>query len=234
MEYMRLRLILFLLIFPAGIGAQNPPTAFEFDPELNVNVDLNKVVRFEFNTGRERSDEFASSKWKVSAGASFRIKPFRKTFLDLVDSVKQNRYVFGAAYEYSRTPDAGNRIEHRGIFEGTVRYKIPAGMLLTDRNRFELRWVDNGFHVRYRNRLILERRMKLMKLKVSPFVAAEAIWDQRYKHWNVFKYIGGVQVRLIRYTTVDFRYERQHCVVCSTPDTNILGLTLNIFLRRKR
>ena len=231
---MRLRLILFLLIFPAGIGAQNPPTAFEFDPELNVNVDLNKVVRFEFNTGRERSDEFASSKWKVSAGASFRIKPFRKTFLDLVDSVKQNRYVFGAAYEYSRTPDAGNRIEHRGILEGTVRYKIPAGMLLTDRNRFELRWVDNGFHVRYRNRLILERRMKLMKLKVSPFVAAEAIWDQRYNHWNVFKYIGGVQLRMARWTTVDLRYERQHCKICSTSDTNIVGLTLNIFLRRKR
>src|SRR5687767_6719701 len=95
------QMVLLLLMIPIGIGAQDPPTAYEFDPELNVNVDLNKVVRFEFNAGRERSDEFASSKWKVSAGASFRIKPFRKTFLDLVDTVKQNRYVFAAAYEYS-------------------------------------------------------------------------------------------------------------------------------------
>jgi hypothetical protein len=43
-----------------------------------------------------------------------------------------------------------------------------------------------------------------------------------------------VQVRLIRHTSLDFQYERQHCVVCSDPNTNIFGLTLNIYFLRKK
>jgi len=224
-----------LLIVPSAIHAQNPPTPFEFDPGVTVAVELNKTARLDFATGREKNEDLASSRWRLAGGVSFRIKPFRKTLLDLIDTDKQHRWVFGVGYEFSRTSGSQDRIEHRVLLEGTFRYTLPGRFLLTNRNRFELRWVDNGFHMRYRNKLMLERPIKLNRLKLTPIVTAEAIWDQRYTNWNTFKYIGGVQFRLIRRTvSVDLLYERQHCVICSDPNTNIFGVTFNIFFRRKK
>jgi hypothetical protein len=233
MRYASLAALL-LLIAPSVILAQSPPTIFEFDPGVTFALDLNKLVRFDFATGREKSDELASSRLRAAGGISFRLKPFRKTLFDLIDTDKQHRYVLGIGYEFSRTSEPENRVEHRMILEGTYRNTLPAKLLLTNRNRFELRWVDNGFHWRYRNRLMFERPFRFSRLKLTPFGSAEAIWDQRYDKWNTFKFIGAVQVRLIRHTSLDIQYERQHCVVCSDPNTNIFGLTLNIYFLRKK
>jgi hypothetical protein len=222
-----------VLVTLNGRAQENRQVPFEFDPGLTVSVDLNRVMRLEFATGREKNEDLASSRFRAAGGVSFRIKPFRKNLLDLIDSDKQHRYVLGVGYEFSRTSDVVSRIEHRMIFEGSFRNTFPAKFLLTNRNRFELRWVD-GFHFRYRNRLMFERPVKLKRLKLTPFGSAEAIWDQRYTRWNTFKYIGGVQVRLIRHTAVDLQYERQHCVVCSDPNTDIFGVNFNIFFRRKK
>jgi len=227
-------LALLLLIVPACIRAQNPPTPFEFDPGVTVAVDLNRLVRLDFATGREKNEDLASARWRAAAGISFRIKPLSTAISDLIDSDKQHRWVFGAGYEYSKTSAAQVRIEHRVLLEATFRYDLPFKVLLTNRNRFELRWVDNGFHVRYRNKLMFERPIRFDRLKLTPMGAAEAIWDQRYNNWNTFKFIGGTQVRLIRHTSVDLLYERQHCVICSEPNTNIFSVSFNVFFLRKK
>ena len=234
MRYASLTALL-LLIASVGIRAQSSPAVFEFDPGLTVAVDLNKVVRLDFATGRENTEELGSAKWKVSGGASFRLKPLRKTFLDLLDTDKQHKYVLGVAYEFGRTLEGERTIrEHRIMADGTFRYTMPARVLLTDRSRFEFRWVDHDFHWRYRNRLFFERPLKIEKLKFSPFGGAEAVWDRRYTSWNIFKFTGGVQFRLIRRSSLDVFYERQRCVTCTNTNTNIFGLTLNIYPRKRR
>jgi hypothetical protein len=233
MRYASLTALL-LLIVSSGTRAQSSAGVFEFDPGLTVAVDLNRVVRLDFAVGKENTEQLASAKGKASGGVSFRLKPFRKTFLDLLDTDKQHRYVLGVAYEFSRTLE-GEEIfrEQKIMVDGTYRYSLPAKVLMTDRSRFEFRWLENDFHWRYRNRLFLERPLKIEKLRFTPFGGAEAVWDQRYTKWTIFKFTGGVQFRLIRRSTLDVFYERQHCVTCSNPNTNIFGLTLNIYPRKK-
>ncbi|HEX3102359.1 MAG TPA: DUF2490 domain-containing protein [Pyrinomonadaceae bacterium] len=226
---------LLLLIVPLGILAQSPRTLFEFDPGLTVAVDLNKVVRLDFATGREKTDELSSAKWKVSGGASFRFKPLRKTLFDLIDTDREHKFVLGVGYEFSKTSDAGTtHKEDRIMADGTFRYTLPLTVLMTNRSRFEFRWIDGDFHWRYRNRLMFEKQLRIKKLRYTPFGAAEAVWDRRYTKWNIFKFTGGVQFRLIRRSTLDISYERQHCVTCSDRNTNIVGVTLNLYLRRKK
>ena len=234
MRYASLAALL-LLIVPCGILAQSPRTIFEFDPGMTVAVDLNKRVRLDFATGREKTEELSSAKWKVSGGISLRIKPFRKTLLDLIDTDKEHRVVVGVVYEFSTTNDAGiTHKENRIMADGTFRYTLRANVLLTNRNRFEFRWVDNEFHWRYRNRLMFEKQLKIERFKIMPFGGAEAVWDQRSHMWSIFKFTGGLQFRLIRRSTLDVLYERQHCVTCTDPHTNIVGVTLNLYLRRRR
>jgi hypothetical protein len=222
-------------IAAGGTSAQVPRTLFEFDPGMTIAVDLNKRVRFDFATGREKTDELSAARYKVSGGVSVRIRPFRKTLLDLIDTDREHRFVLGAIYEYSRAAETGiTHIEHRVMLDGTFRNTLPAKFLLTHRSRIELRSLDSEFHWRYRDRLFFERPLKIGKLRFTPFGGAEAVWDHRYTKFTIFKFTGGVTFPLIRRSTIDILYERQHCVVCSDPQTNIIGLSLNLYLRKKK
>ena len=223
-----------LILASAGAYAQPPNTAFEFDPGVTIGLELTRRVRLNFATGREKNDELDAAKWKVSAGASFRTKSLFQHFVDSADSDKQHVLVLGAGYEYSIANEAGERsTEHKLMFDGTGRYAVRGKLLVSDRSRFEFRWVNGDNHFRYRNRLMAERPLRIRKVTVTPYVSAEAYWDQRYKQWNKFEFAGGVEIPFIRRTTIDVYYNRTRCVTCSTGHTNVLGLTINFFFRWK-
>jgi hypothetical protein len=230
-------LIVTLFFFNIWVAAaQGSKATGEFDPGISVALDISPKARIDLATGREKSEELATTKWKISAGVSFRVKPLRRSFLDRYDADKNHVLVLASGYEYSYTAESGtSKIEHKLMFDATPRYAFEKKLLMSDRNRLELRWINGDFHYRYRNRLQIERPLKLKGKQFSPFGAAEGYWDQRYNKWSIFKFTGGVQVPFIRRSTIDFYYERQHCVTCSDPNTNIYGITLNLsFKLRKR
>jgi hypothetical protein len=227
-------LLLLVLSFIAG-RAQTSEAANEIDPGISITVKLNPKTRLEIATGRERSEELASAKWKISVGANYRFGPFRKADQNSSESDGNLFFVVGSAYEYSTTKEADtSKTEHRMMFDGTPRYVFHKSMVATDRNRLELRWINGDFHMRYRNRLMFERSVILKGRTFTPFGAAEAYWDQRYKKFSIFKFTGGLQVPLIRKSTMDIYYERQHCVTCDVPNTNIFGVTLNLNFSLKK
>jgi hypothetical protein len=224
-----------LLAASAGVRGQGSGAVTELDPGFTVAVDLGGHVRLDLYTGREKSEEISAGKYKVGAGISFRLKPKFTRFLDALDTDKQHVLVIGTTYEYSiaREPGATTK-EHKIYLDGTFRWAFPKEFLLSNRNRFEFRWVNGEDRFRYRNRLILERPFKLLKRDITPYGGAEAYWDAKYKKWNIFKFTTGVVVPLYRRMSLEFLYERQHCVTCADPNTNIFGLTLNIALRLKK
>ena len=228
-------LVACLLFFaPTFLWAQDSSTVTELDPSIAVAVDLPKRFRFDLYAGKEKSDELASARAKIGLGVSFRVKPIFKRLLDAADSDKQHLLVVGAIYEYSRASEEDTTsIEHRLMLDATLRYDLPKKLLLSNRNRFEFRWVNGDYHLRYRNRPALERSFKLYKRNITPYVASELFWDQRYKKLNIYKFTSGVQVPVFRRTSVEFFYERQYCSTCATQDTNIFGLNLNFYFHKK-
>jgi hypothetical protein len=227
---------LLLIFFVYKALAQNTETVNEFDPGISVAIDLNRRVRLDFFAGRDKSEEIGAGKEKIGAGISFRTKPVFKHFLDSLDTDKQHRLVIRTSYEYWRGSESGKKTldEHILAVEGTFRWAFRHGVLLSNRHRVEFRWVNADYHLRFRERLLIERRFKLIKREITPFFDAEAFWDQRYKKWNLFRYMGGVQIRLIRPASLDLAFERLHCVTCPDVNTNSFGVRLNIFLWRKK
>lgn len=227
-------LVLMLALMTPG---QNPNTVTELDPGLAVGFDINRHVRLDVYTGREKSDELDSGKWKIGAGVSLRAKPVFKSLIDNFDSDKQHVLVTGVTYEYSRASEANvESIEHKLMLDATARYAFAGKLLLSNRNRFEFRWIDAEYRFRYRNRFFLERTWKAKAFKFTPYGGAEAFWDQNFNKWNQFRFTGGVQIPIPKFkrTSIDLYYERVRCTTCANPNTNVFAANLNIFFRRKK
>ncbi len=224
--------VIILSGFLICVRGQAPPTVTELDPSVTVLIDLPKQTRIQFYAGSEKSEEISSRKEKVGVGFSVRLKPLHKGFLDSFDTDKQHLLVLGAVYEFSRATEQEEvKDEHKLMLDVTVRYELPKKILLSDRNRFENRWVNGDYHFRYRNRPSLERPLKIRKREFTPYLASEAYWDQRYTKWNMLKFSGGVTFPVVRRLSLDLFYERQHCTTCADPNTNIFGVDLAISLR---
>src|SRR5688572_15620311 len=85
-----------LLSFGANVApAQNTETETQVDPGVSIALDLNERVRLGLFTGREKNEELASGKGKISAGVYFRTKPLFKLFLDSLDTDKRHVLVLG-------------------------------------------------------------------------------------------------------------------------------------------
>ena len=219
---------------PVFTASQGRPAVGEFDPGLTVDLDLGKPFRLDFYTGREKSEELSASKWKIGGGGSFRLKPVFKSFLDDLDTDNQHVLVVRVGYEYSRASEGGvTKITHSAMLDGTLRYAFKGKILMSDRNRFESRWVDDRPDLRYRNRLLFQRPFHFVRIKITPFGGAEAYWDDRKNKWNLFRYTTGIEIPFFRRMTLDVRYEREYCVTCPDPNTNVIALNLNTFFRLK-
>lgn len=217
------------------VRAQNPNTVGEFDPTVEVRVELTRNVRLDFTLGREKSEELPSGKVKLDVGMTFRLKPILKRLFNARNSEKRHRFVFGANYDYARAKEAGVVIsEHTLMLDGTLRHPFGDRFLLSDRNRFEFRWVNGAYRFRYRNRLRLERPVTIWKKEVTPHVGAEAFWDSRVQRFNQFRYRAGVEVPLRGPVSLDLGYERQRCTTCRDVNVNVVEAALIITFRRKR
>lgn len=226
--------ILLTIVVVNAIRAQDREVAKQFDPTVTVDIDAGRF-RFDVYTGREKSEELEAGNTNIGAGVSFRVKPIFKSFLDSFDTDKQHVFVVRLGYEYSRAgEDDEESHTHSLMTDGTLRYAFPKKVLMSDRNRFELRSVDDESSFRYRNRLQFERPVKIFRRKITPYGSAEAYWDGRFRSWNKFRYSGGAEVSLFWRMSIDISYTRERCVTCADPHTDILGANLHIFLKLKK
>jgi len=92
-----------------------------------------------------------------------------------------------AGYYFVRTPSGSPdpSTEQTPTLETHLRVPLPYLMLLTDRNRFDFRFVDGDYQPRYRNRLKLERSFKVWRLEVNPYAYAEAFYDWEWHVWDI-------------------------------------------------
>jgi Protein of unknown function (DUF2490) len=167
----------------AGAQEADGETKQEFWPEVNVYVGLNAKWRLFFlaNTSRSRDTQ---SGYEGQVGAH-------------VDYFVNDRLSLRAGYRYgfSLAADAPHK-EHRVLFEQTVRAPLPGRVLLSDRNREELRVVNGDVSARYRNRATLEREFAVRRYKFTPYAAGEVFYDTRFNVFNRNRLTAGVQLPL--------------------------------------
>jgi hypothetical protein len=179
-------LLLFLTVVTCSVAkAQETETRREFWPEVDVFVPLTPKFRLGIIATVTRVEE-TKEDTEASIGAH-------------IDFTPRKEITFRAGYRYGFSlTDSDSYKEHRIILEQTYRRTIPLTILLSDRNREELRFVNGNFSGRYRNRLTLEREFSLRKLRLTPYASGEIFYDTRFDTWNRNRLTGGVQVPLKR------------------------------------
>lgn len=222
-----LTVLLFLIGGPAA--AQ---TSQELWPKVKVAIELRSKTRLEIYAEKQNGEDLARTQSKIGVMGSYRFKRLIGAHLGDIDDEKNHIMTLGAGYEYSYTDDNGSTKTEKRLFVQTVPvYFIPRIELrLQDRNRLEFRWVDGSYSTRYRNKLTVERPLKLARFGVTPYASGELFYDGGHRSWNQNTYAFGAIVPYKKLLSVDGYFLRQNCTTCKEEHVNAVGVTLNVFL----
>lgn len=164
---------------------QDSDAAKQFWPEVDVYVPLNEKFQLFFLATTTKAEETRENT-EGQIGIHIDYRPHKKVILR-------------TGYRYGFSLGGSDPFkEHRIIFEQTLRQPLPLKVLLSDRNREDLRWVNGEFSARYRNRVTLEREFKVLNRAITPYGSAEVFYDSRFNTWNRNRFAVGAQIALKR------------------------------------
>jgi hypothetical protein len=155
---------------------------------------------------------------RLGAGLAFRMS----------ESGGRHRYLtLTPHYTYTATqPFAGeDRRENRLTLETTGGVSL-GRWTVSDRNDIDRRFIDPKPTTRYRNRVQLERKLRLAHTALRGFASDEISYEWRYNAWTRNRFIIGAGKSLSERVTLDLYYVRQNDGYGHPGDLNAVGFTL--------
>ena len=149
------------------------------------------------------------------------------------DQSKSRPIVLSLGYRCLPYPSAptANRMEP------VLTFNLPipkVRFLVTDRNRADLDWQNGGFTWRYRNRIQLERSLRMSSYHLSPYASVEFYYESQYNKWADTAISAGCNFPLGRHFELNPYYEHQN-QTGNNPNQqyNQFGLMLNMYFARR-
>ena len=226
--------VLLFLALSLGAAAQPRVSLNEFWPEFDAFIKLNEKSRiFLMYSATKLQNLGAYSDGQAGAYIDFyAVRQLRPHLISYVDPAHSKSLMLRAGYSVSRP--AGNFIsptEHMVTVEATARAHLPAGLLLSDRSRVDLRWVAGYPNDRYRNRVKLERAFQTGRFQLTPFAHGEFYYDFRQSRWTTWRWAAGSDWAITRRIVLEGYFLRQDAWRSVPPFVNGIGITLEFFLR---
>lgn len=218
-------LLVGLTVVPVELAsAQN--TQSQWWPELDTYLRVNQKTRLSLFAKRSTDGNNYDSV-AIGPNLDFYLKRLRKRMRSN-DASKDRFLVFRIGYRYVGNADGPS--ENRGIVETTGRTLLPWSMLLSDRNRADLRWVSgSAFNWRYRNRLTLERSFRIGPAAFTPYLRGEIYYVSRTSAWSKNSYSLGLEIPLRRRMQVESYFEHDNQSRTSPQHVNAVGLKFQLF-----
>jgi hypothetical protein len=197
----------FLLTFCPCSRAQDRS---EFWPEVDTYVNLSSRTRLFFITALSDDQDTQNVQGEFGPNFDFFMRPFARVYLRDEDPSKRKLLTFRVGYRYLPILRGEGANENRAIGELTSRFKLPLAILMSDRNRFDFRFVSGeDFSWRYRNRLSLERNFSIKKYEFTPYVRGEFFYDSRFEKISKNAFTVGSVFPLSKHTEFEVYYEDQ-------------------------
>ncbi len=222
-------LLLLLALCPAALAQTD-----EFLPEIDAYYKISSPLRI-WLQAKETAEAGNPVTAEFGPSLDFYLKSPIKladvTAFDLDDS-KSRFMVVSVGYRYLPTPDTAPTNRFEPVF--TVNYPIAKlGLLMSDRNRFDLDWQAGNFTWRYRNRLQLERTMRTGSYHPSLYASAEFFYESQYSRWADTALYAGCLFPIGKHFEFNPYYEHQNQTGKSpNQQYNQLGLMLNLYFAR--
>lgn len=227
--------VLFVVVIGAQVvRAQESSTRNEFWPGIDVYIDLKPKLRLYLLGATSKSVE--DGELRNAQGFEAQVGVHIDYLLN-EHIILRTGYRFGTSLGETDEPFK----EHRLLAEQTMRKLIPGGLMMSDRNREEFRFVNGDFSFRYRNRATIEKELHLFKQRsITPYVAGEISYDTRYRIWNRNRLAVGVQTSLRpgpirkmllpkRQVILDLYYMRQNDSRSEIQHVNGIGAVLTFY-----
>jgi hypothetical protein len=223
--------ILLGVLSPSSARGQHLDTRTEFWPEIDVYVPITPKVRLFFVGAVSKS---------VEDGELRNAQSYEGQFGAHVDYLPNDHISLRAGYRYGTAVGVSSDPfkEHRVLFEQSYRTLVPLGLVVTDRNREDLRFINGDFSFRYRNRVTIEREFTVYKGRsTTPYVSGEIFYDTRFQIWNRNRWAVGIQqalrsapLRKLGFprsqVILDIYYMHQNDSRSDSPHVNALGMAL--------
>jgi|SRR5262245_50257337 len=219
-----------VLFFALPANAQSEQ---QFWPEIATYVKINQEMRLYFQAVGTRENQ-QSIGLNLGASIDYYLKPFFKPkrfiFFPL-DESRSRPLLLRAGYHYLPSPD--NPTEQRIVLEATPRFPLKSGVVVSNRNRADLRFIDKEFSWRYRNRLTIEREFAIKSYYFLPYLRIEGFYDSNYEKWSTTATSAGFVVPLEKHSELEMFYEhRNNTGTSPNQQVNGIGLTLNLYFNR--
>jgi hypothetical protein len=220
-------LVLALLL----LGPQGHPQTDELLPEIDVYYKVNRDVRISLQAKETREGGTPTS---AELGPSLDVYLTRLSELVKItsfdpDDSKARPLILSIGYRYLPTPGQPptNRVEP----VLTAAFPLPkVRILFTDRNRADLDWQNGHFMWRYRNRVQLERSMRILSYHLSPYASAELFYESQYGKWSDTALYAGCIFPIRKRSELNLYYEHQNNTGKSpNQQINQLGLMLGLY-----
>lgn len=201
-------------------------------PEIDTFLRVNSTVRVSFYVANTREDG-QHTDVEVGPNIDFFLKPLAKlkriTVFQL-DQSKERPLMLRLGYRYM--PSTNGSTEHRGSIEATGRYPLIRGVLLTDRNRVDLRNISGEFSWRYRNRLAAERTVRMAGYHFTPYIRGEVYYDSRHEKWSRTAATVGLIFPIRKRCEIEPYYEHQNDT-STAPNRRVdaFGLVLSMYFK---
>jgi hypothetical protein len=222
----RLAGVLIVLLASTVIPARSQDTVNEFWPEVDTYVTLSPSIRLFFMASQSVDQDSGQERWQFGPNLDITLKPILRMKFQTLDPEKRKYLTMRIGYR--RLISQTGADENRMILELTPRFPLPKSFLLTDRSRMDLRW-RNGFSWRYRNRLGVEKNLKIRSFGFTPYVRSEIFYDSAVSRWNRLSYAGGVVFPIFKRAEIAPSFERQNISGATTNHVNGAGLTLSLY-----
>jgi hypothetical protein len=206
----------------------------QFWPELDLYYSVSKFVRlygiatYTFPTdGGTGTQQYGANLDLFSAAKKL---PIRR-FVQGADALAENRahpLQLRTGYRYAvdfNTPTPA--VEDRLIGELTGRVSKPA-FTLSERNGFDIRWINGEYSSRYRNRLYLEVPVKLKRYDFTPYANVELFYSLSNGTFTKVRYEAGAQLPVLSHITTEV-YAGYETYWHTTP-SHVAGAGVNLVL----
>jgi hypothetical protein len=230
----RAAIVLVLLLAPASAArGQASNTSNEFWPETDVFINLNQKSRLLFvYSGTRQQDLGAYADGQTGVYFDYWAFPAFRAMRSQPDASLSKLLLVRAGYLFS-SPRNGSTTatEHMLTYELTGRLPLPASMLLSDRNRIDLRWVDGDFRWRYRNRLKFQRTFSAGPFELTPYAQGEVFHSFDQGKWTRVRYAAGLEWAITQRIVLEGYFLRQNDPASFPQFVNALGMALQFYLR---
>lgn len=206
----------------------------QFWPEAKIYIKTSQTSRIYLQAAGTQTSSDGYTDGQLGAHMDFYFAPLVKGRVQRhPDAARNKMMMIRAGYYFAKTAPSNKEpwTEQTALVESTQRFFLPRLILMENRLRADMRFVDGEFLPRFRDRLRIERTFKLKRTAITPYGEVETFYDWRYNSFHRQRYDVGAEWVLTQQFVLEGYYLRQQDSQSSPKGMNVAGVVLQFYFQ---